>query len=95
MIVGFGWPVESGKDSVYSFRQRFRRILVAEKDIGAGVIKIEGSKAKLWSWEMWFRMWTTSRFTVADLLVRVPDRLLEILKTYFPSLSFLRSSSSK
>ena len=93
MIVGFGWPIESGKDGVYGIGKSFGRVAVAEEDIGTGVIEIEGIEAELWSWEFWFRMWTTSRFAVADLVVRPPDRLLEILKTYCSSPSFLRFSS--
>ena len=41
------------------------------------MIEIEGREAKLWSWETWFWMWTTNSFTVADLVVRAPDRPLE------------------
>lgn len=59
VIVGFGWPVESGKDGVYSFGQSFGRVVIAEKDIGAGVIKVEGCEAELWSWEIRFGMRTT------------------------------------
>ena len=93
MIVGFCWPIESGEDGVYGIGKSFGRVPVAEKDIGAGVVEIEGSETELWSWEIWFRIWTTNRFTVADLVVRSPDRLLEIVKTYSASPSFLRSSS--
>lgn len=93
VIVGFGRPIENGKDSVYGIGKSFRRVTVAEKDIGTGVIEIEGGEAELWSRELWFRMWTTSGFTLADLVVRPPDILFEILKTYSSSPSFLRSSS--
>lgn len=37
------------------------------------MIKIKGREAKLWSWESGFRMWTTTRFTVADAIVRGLD----------------------
>lgn len=93
MIVGFGWPIESGKDGIYGIGKSFGRVPVAEEDVGTGVIEIEGSEAELWSWEIRFRMWTTSRFAVADLVVRPADRSLEIVETYSSSPSFLRSSS--
>ena len=95
MIVGFGWRIESGQDGIYSFGEGFDRVPVAEKDIGTGVNKIEGSEAELGSRETRFRMWTTSRFTVADLVVRAPDRSVEILNTYSSLPPFLRSSLFK
>lgn len=65
MIVGFGGLIENGKDGVYGCRKSLGRVYIAEEDIGAGVIKIKGREAKLWSWETGFRMWTITRFIVA------------------------------
>lgn len=77
MIVGFGGLIENGKDGVYGCRKSLGRVYIAEEDIGAGVIKIKGREAKLWSWETGFRMWTITRFIVADSIVRALDEWLE------------------
>ena len=73
MIVGFGRLIENRKDGVYGFGKSFGRVHISEKDIGAGVIEVEGREAKLWSWETWFWMWKISQLTVADLVVRATD----------------------
>ena len=93
-IVVFGGQVENGLDGVYGLGKSFERVRITEKDIGPRVIEIEGREAKLWGWETWFRMWTASRFPVADLAVRASDRGLKNPGSAysFPS-SFLRSSS--
>lgn len=94
MIIGFGGLVENGKDAIYGFGKSFGRVCIAEKDIGARVIEIEGRQAKLWSWETWFWMWTTSQIIVADLIVRAPDGIVKTLgATYSSYPSFPRSSS--
>ena len=77
MIIGFGRLIENGEDGVYGFGKCFDRIGIIKKDIGARVIEIEGRKAKLWSWEIWFGMWTTGRSTVARLYVRAPSKAFE------------------
>lgn len=77
MIVGFGGLIENGKDGVDCLRKSFGRIRIAEKDIGARVIKVKGREAELWDWKGWFWMWTTSHFPVVDLVVRARDRSLK------------------
>lgn len=74
VFICFCGLIENGQDGVYGFGKSFERVRGAEKDIGAGVIKIEGREAKLWSWEPWFWMGTTIQFGVADPVVRVLDR---------------------
>ena len=93
MIVVFGGLVENGLDGVYGFGKSFERVRITKKDIGPRVIEIEGREAKLWGWETWFRMWTASRFPVADLIVRGSDRGSETLRNAYPfPSSFFRSS---
>lgn len=59
-MIGFGGLIEKGEDDVYGFGKGFGRVRIAEKDIGAGVIEIEGREAKLRSRETWLRMWTSN-----------------------------------
>ncbi len=75
MIVSFGWLIKSGKNGIYGFGESFGRVGISKEDIGAWVVKIEDREAKLWSWETWFGMWTTSQLAIADMAVRAPDRV--------------------
>ena len=46
------------------------RAVDSEKDLGAGMIKIEAGEAKLWGWELWLGMWTTTGSPAAGLIGR-------------------------
>ena len=73
MIIGFCGLVENGKDGVYGLGQSFGRVHIIEEDIGSRMIKIEAGEAKLWGWEVWLGMWTTTRFPIGGLVGTAPD----------------------
>lgn len=70
VVIGFGGLVENGEDGVHGFRKSFGWVGGSEKDIGAGMIKIEAGEAKLWGWELWLGMWTTTGIPAAGLIGR-------------------------
>lgn len=76
MIVGCDRLIENGKDCVYGSGKSSGRIRITEKDIGSRMVEIESGEAKLWGWNAWFGMWTTSGFPAGDLISRNPDRAL-------------------
>ena len=77
-IIGFCGLIEDGKDGVYCLGQSFGRIGGIEEDIGPRVIEIKVREAKLWCWEIWLGMWTTTRFPVGGLVGRAPDEGSEL-----------------
>ena len=79
MVIGFCGLVKKGKDGVYGLGQSFERICGTEEDIGPRVIKIEAGEAKLWGWEIWLGMWTTTRFPIGGLVGTDPDEGSELL----------------
>lgn len=74
MIVGCDRLIENGKDGVYGSGKNFGRIRITEENIGPRMVEIESREAKLWDWDVWFGMWTTSRFPAGDLVGRDPDK---------------------
>ena len=79
MIIGFCGLVEMVKDGVYGLGQSFGRIHVIEEDIGPRVIEVEAGEAKLWGWETWLGMWTTTRFPIGGLVGTASDERSKLL----------------
>ena len=79
MIISFCRLVENGKDGFYGLGQSFGGIGGTEEDIGPRVIEIEAGEAKLWGWEIWLGMWTTTRFPIGGLVGRAPSEGSELL----------------
>ena len=78
MIIGFCGLIKDGKDRVYGLGQSFARIGGTEKDTGSRMIEIKAGEAKLWCWEIWLGMWTTTRLPIGGLVGRASDEGSEL-----------------